>query len=833
MLYLSKKECQKIKNKKNVVVVNSNDNIIFLKNIYGNYIYTPNREKSVFVPTCLNEQIHKKLYRTYTKNEQSDNMANTEKEIENLKKENEKLKQKNEQLERGTTPSRLKVYQDNNKNLRNTNKNLRQELKEIEKQHKKEKKTLANKFKKELAEKGELEKQVNELKKKSRDKYINLENLQPEQLEVYERTLRDFNNHGGHKINNFPDDGTDNLIFDHYKELCNKYPNKDFIRKGLNSRINHYINLKKAEINVLNEKREILEKVYEEQTKNDNWEEEFDDKIVSLAETITIDDIEKKIVSLNEDITNIDLWRKLINNDILPKNNTEMQDIKTNLYYEIINEFDRLYSLMSNLRNIYTYKANIYVVSDKDVDILSSLAAELEKQLGLCQEPNTLQYFYNNGEGRFVRWQHNNKILQAIQNNTKFIKTLQNGEFIRSGRIISSPHLFQKVPQWVQQTNIRNDNIIGYNNCFVTLNPQNDDITQKNLTKDLKFDVPLLPLRNTKTELYIDDNISGGAMEDIFNKCFHEEDAKSLLAYLGCCLYDKGYTQRQESVFLMSKGETGKTTLIKAFCEIFDKWEAQVVEKLSDDRFGLSMFGKNDCIIIDEVQGAKSDFAQKLKIISTGSNLVVEQKNKDTINVPAIHVPHVWFIGNQFPESLYNDLAGEGVFRRVLLIVPKASIKDLGYTWEQLIEDNCKQWLVQQATKIYFGNKMHKSRTPINFISDEEKEERVKKCTYPERYFLQEHFEVVYNDDGTSIDKDTKYYITYDQIHTFINNVIYNEMYESTISIGNKQTFIREFKIAMSLPNSYNTKNIYGNTIFWGIRPISDEAIEFLEEDNS
>ena len=122
MLYLSKKECQKIKNKKNVVVVNSNDNIIFLKNIYGNYIYTPNREKSVFVPTCLNEQIHKKLYQTYTKNEQSDNMANTEKEIENLKKENEKLKQKNEQLERGTTPSRLKVYQDNNKNLRNTNK---------------------------------------------------------------------------------------------------------------------------------------------------------------------------------------------------------------------------------------------------------------------------------------------------------------------------------------------------------------------------------------------------------------------------------------------------------------------------------------------------------------------------------------------------------------------------------------------------------------------------------------------------------------------------------------------------------------------------------------
>ena len=95
MLYLSKKECQKIKNKKNVVVVNSNDNIIFLKNIYGNYIYTPNREKSVFVPTCLNEQIHKKLYRTYTKNEQSDNMANTEKEIEKKKMKNSNKKTNN------------------------------------------------------------------------------------------------------------------------------------------------------------------------------------------------------------------------------------------------------------------------------------------------------------------------------------------------------------------------------------------------------------------------------------------------------------------------------------------------------------------------------------------------------------------------------------------------------------------------------------------------------------------------------------------------------------------------------------------------------------------
>lgn len=749
-----------------------------------------------------------------------------DKYIEDLQKENQKLKKEKERLERGTTPSRLETYQQSNANLKETNKGLRQEIKQMKAENKKAN-TLASKFKKELEEKGELEEEVKRLKKQSKKKYINLEHLDAAQLELYERTIRDFNSHHSDKINDFPEDGTDNIIFDHFKDLCNQYPNKDLVREGIQSRINHFKDIKRAEINTLKEKAELLDKVHQAQTNNpDSWEEEFDDKIISFANTVTHDDIEKKIVSLNSDIINIGQWGKLITTDILPHNNTEMADNKNNLYYEILDEFDRLYSLMTNLRNAHTYKATIYIPSSKEIDILSNLAEEVEKQLGLCQEPNTMEYFYNNGEGRFVRWQHNNTILQAIQNHTTFVQSMKNNDLVRKGRIISSPHLFEKVPQWIQKTNIRNDNLIGFNNCFVNINPHNDEPQ----IQPLDFNVPLLPLRNTRTELYLNDNINGGAIEDIFNKCFTEEDAKSLLAYLGCCLYDKGYTQRQESIFLMSRGETGKTTLIKAFCEIFDKWEAQVVEKLSDDKFGLSMFSQNDCIIIDEVQGAKADFAQKLKSISTGSNLVIEQKYKDTKNIPAIHVPRAWFIGNQFPQTLYEDLAGEGVFRRVLLIVPTMPIKDLGYSWEDLIKPNCQQWLVQQATKIYFENHMHQNRLPISFISDEEKQSRIKKCTYPERYFIPEHFEIVYDDNGRVVDSDdSRYYITYDQMHTFINDEIHNNMYETTIQIGNKQNFIKEFKKALSLPSSYNTIQRYGDTIFYGVRPISEKAIEFMD----
>ena len=180
---------------------------------------------------------------------------------------------------------------------------------------------------------------------------------------------------------------------------------------------------------------------------------------------------------------------------------------------------------------------------------------------------------------------------------------------------------------------------------------------------------------------------------------------------------------------------------MRAICEIFYTWESQLVTKLSDERFGFSMFADNDIVIVDEIQSAKKDFAEVLKNISTGSNMAIEKKGVDTINLPAKNVPRIIFIGNEFPKNLYYASAGEGVFRRMLCIIPTQRIQDCGFTWDDLTTQSSKQWLVQQATLEYIKQELNKQDKPIAAVSDAEKEARLEMCTYPEHHFIKKHFE--------------------------------------------------------------------------------------------
>ena len=174
---------------------------------------------------------------------------------------------------------------------------------------------------------------------------------------------------------------------------------------------------------------------------------------------------------------------------------------------------------------------------------------------------------------------------------------------------------------------------------------------------------------------------------------------------------------------------------------------------------------------------------------------------------------------------MYDKFAGEGVFRRVLVIIPKKSIKDLGYRWQDLITDECKQWLVQQATRTYIELELDKKSIPIPSISAQEKQNRIEKCTYPERYFVKEHFAPVYDDKG-KIDQEES--VTYTEMHTFIHNYLLDKMLEPTIKLGNSQTFIKEVKEALNLPSEYHTKTRNGEVIFVGIKAKSVEAIQKL-----
>lgn len=659
---------------------------------------------------------------------------------------------------------------------------------------------------------------------------------------VANRAVTDFNEKDIKTDNRFP--GEDHPIFSYFFELANQYPNRDFIIESIKKRIKEKqnkidtkIKYLQADINTL-EECEISKEIDPE-----HWQDDLNERTITLYNTTNIDTINEQIIQLEITKKHIENW-KCLKNGIKKKDVKANKKIQDNLYYSIIGEFDKLFEFCTNVGGVTQYAAKIPVKSFNAVDVHSALTVELEKQIGLCEEPYTHNFYYSNGEGRLVPFEIDRNIMYYIHENTTFIKFNKKGPDYRSGRIISSDDLFKKIPKYVNKVQHKNLSLVGFNNKFYNV--------KEGKEQKLNSHAPLLPLKNCKTELYLNkdndlpistvekidgqdvvtihyDNvieIEDNPMKHIFNECFTEHDRKALLAYIGCCLYDRGYTQRQESIFLMSKGETGKSTFIKAICEIFYKSNTQLVNQLSE-RFGFSIFADNDCVIIDEIQQATKEFSETLKNLSTGNHMPIEKKKVDIINLPADNVPRVWFIGNQFPKALYYRSTSPGVYRRILCIVPIQPIQDLGYTYEDITSDSCKQWIVQQATLEYMAQGLHlNDKTPIQ-VDDDLKLERMEMCTFPEKHFIKMHFEAVYDDRGRL---DETEFVYYDDMHDFVYDCIIDNMLEPTIKKGVAQTFIKNFKEVFNFDKNYNSSQYKGRIKFKGIKAKTDEAIEFMNE---
>ena len=628
--------------------------------------------------------------------------------------------------------------------------------------------------------------------------------------------------------------GEDHPIFNRLIELANKYPNRRFIANAIRDKIDE----KKEEIQMsIDTQKGNLALIQEcEVIQNDypyQWEEkiieDLGERALNLFKGATVEKVQKNIDKLENNKKEVDKWKRLASK-IKEKNTKSNVELKNNLYYEILNELERVYELSQNVGHIVDYKAEIDTGGFSKNDIYSSLARELERQVGLCEDADTHNFYYSNNEGRLVPYQLNRQFLKYINENTTFYKYDKNGNRqFKKGDIINAKALFNEVPDYCNEVQYRNQSLIGFNNCFYNIDTNN--------TVALNPKVPILPLRNCKTELYLDEEIEDNPMKEIFQKCFTEEDRKTLLAYIGCCLYDHGYTQRQESLFLMGKGGTGKTTLTKAICSIFYDVGNQLVSKLkSSNEFGLSVFADNDIIIIDEIQSAHRDFANYLKNISGGGNLPVEKKHHDTIVIPATNVPRMILIGNNFSKPLYQESGNAGINRRILIVIPTQPIQDLGFKWDELVQDSCKQWLVQEATKEYIAQGLHESSKPIgtdkdgaSYISEVQKEERLKMCVYPERFFLERHFEYLQDENGNPIMSET---ISYDDLFDFVANEIDSHMVESTCKKDASNMFIGEVREALKIPEGHYTKNYNGVLTFTSIRPKTDEAIDFIAKRN-
>ena len=918
--------------------------------------------------------------------------------------------------------------------------------------------------------------------------------------------------------------GEDHPIFNRLIELANKYPNRRFIANAIRDKIDE----KKEEIQMsIDTQKGNLALIQEcEVIQNDypyQWEEkiieDLGERALNLFKGATVEKVQKNIDKLENNKKEVDKWKRLASK-IKEKNTKSNVELKNNLYYEILNELERVYELSQNVGHIVDYKAEIDTGGFSKNDIYSSLARELERQVGLCEDADTHNFYYSNNEGRLVPYQLNRQFLKYINENTTFYKYDKNGNRqFKKGDIINAKALFNEVPDYCNEVQYRNQSLIGFNNCFYNIDTNN--------TVALNPKVPILPLRNCKTELYLDEEIEDNPMKEIFQKCFTEEDRKTLLAYIGCCLYDHGYTQRQESLFLMGKGGTGKglsieeylptptgwvqmkdlkvgdklfdeegnvcnvtykspvhnidcykvtfengyemivdkdhrwftkepsqkrmtvqntehmynrmlkshrkansfrfiidmnkplqldekdftippytlgtwlghmnkdsgvtinndnqiiedipqeylrgsyrqrlsllqgimdtdgsidytnhceitlaskqlinqlrellfslaiksnikevqyqeegcdepktyyrlrfktrlpvfkesrkkdqikahdyrkilhrryikkiepvesvptqciqvdspnhlflagkefipthnTTLTKAMCSIFYDVGNQLVSKLkSSNEFGLSVFADNDIIIIDEIQSAHRDFANYLKNISGGGNLPVEKKHHDTIVIPATNVPRMILIGNNFSKPLYQESGNAGINRRILIVIPTQPIQNLGFKWDELVQDSCKQWLVQEATKEYIAQGLHESSKPIgtdkdgaSYISEVQKEERLKMCVYPERFFLERHFEYLQDENGNPIMSET---ISYDDLFDFVANEIDSHMVESTCKKDASNMFIGEVREALKIPEGHYTKNYNGVLTFTSVRPKTDEAIDFIAKRN-
>lgn len=704
---------------------------------------------------------------------------------------------------------------------------VKEGMKVYEEQEVKKAKNLLELAKEQKNEKQELQKENLALKKmikKNKEKKEALACLDETQLGVLQRMINDYNsseidiNVGECPPNNHP-------IFSHFYELCNNYPSRRLLIRG----ISDFIDEKKKEIDFeLNKQKknmDILKKCHIIQENNPiDWEDKLTDEEIFLNKVTNESSIQKKINLLEQKRKGLFKWR-MVKNDINSSLIKPDKEIKDQQYYEIMEEYKNVYNFVCNLKLLYNnYKPYVNIPKLSNKFLYSALALELSEHLGLCVEPVTHNFFYSDSKGRLVPYKENRPLLWYVQQNFTFVQQLKKKNKYYSGNIINSKDLFVNVPEFVSTVHYHNDDLIGFNNALF-------DIKTRNILPLHPY-APVLPLKNTKTELYLDKDENGNVIEiednpmkTIFYECFTERDRKAFLAYIGCCLYDKGYTQRQESLFLLSSGGTGKTTLIRAICEIFYSWESQLVTKVSDERFGFSLFADNDIVIIDEIQSAKKDFAEILKNISTGSNMVIEKKNVDTFNLPAKNVPRVIFIGNEFPRALYDASVGEGVFRRVLCITPTKPIQSCGFKWDDLISTASKQWIVQQATLEYINQNLDKEDKSIECVSDAEKKKRLEKCTYPEAYFLKEHFEVSYNDNGTIDHSEVLYY---DELRNFISNQINEHLLEKTIKESNEQTFIKTVKEALNIHTDYHTKRDSNGIFFTGIVPKSDLAIEQL-----
>lgn len=311
--------------------------------------------------------------------------------------------------------------------------------------------------------------------------------------------------------------------------------------------------------------------------------------------------------------------------------------------------------------------------SNKDKSKRLEVCKILEKHFGLRHNPKNGQYYISNGEGMYVLFNQTNLNITYAALRDKFTAQYYDAEkekVVREDLIFSKSNFYGIADEYCIVESESEQNIISFPNCCYD--------SKTKVIHQLDYRLPRLPMKSCNVNFVFDRDLTGqgGAIEEILNYCFDENSRDKIFQYYGRALFEKGYTETQEVLLVMGKGNVGKTTFFNTISKIFNRVPTLSASTFTpNNEFAFGELPGCDFFVMDEVTSSKKGFVDTVKEYTGGSDsLLCNQKYKTPIHLDSEYIPRCIMTGNALPKHVYTESAGSGVLRRFPIIFLKNSI---------------------------------------------------------------------------------------------------------------------------------------------------------------
>lgn len=311
--------------------------------------------------------------------------------------------------------------------------------------------------------------------------------------------------------------------------------------------------------------------------------------------------------------------------------------------------------------------------SNKDKSKRLEVCKILEKHFGLRHNPKNGQYYISNGEGMYVLFDQSNLNITYAALRDKFTAQYydaEKGKVVREDLIFNKSSFYNVANEYCIVESESEQNIISFPNCCYD--------SKAKVIHQFDYRLPRLPMKSCNVNFVFDRDLTGqgGAIEEILNYCFDEDSRDKIFQYYGRALFEKGYTETQEVLLVMGKGNVGKTTFFNTISKIFNRVPTLSASTFHpNNEFAFGELPGCDFFVMDEITSSKKGFVDKVKELTGGTDSILcNKKYKTPIHLDSEYIPRCIMTGNALPKHIYTESAGTGVLRRFPIIFLKNSI---------------------------------------------------------------------------------------------------------------------------------------------------------------